>query len=52
MFAKCNLYCRTSKSYDTSELIDELKNLLTKNGFEIVGDIENRGKFIYIKGLK
>jgi SAM-dependent methyltransferase len=41
-----------SRSYDTSELKDELKSLLVRNGFEIVGDIENRGKFIYIKGLK
>ena len=41
-----------SKSYDTPELKDELKSLLVRNGFEIVGDIENRGKFIYIKGLK
>lgn len=41
-----------SKSYDTDELKNEFKSLLTRNGFEIVGDIENRGKFIYIKGLK
>lgn len=41
-----------SKSYDTPELKDELKSLLTNNGFEIVGDIENRGKFLYLKGLK
>ena len=41
-----------SKSYETEELKNDLKILLTKNGFEIVGDIENRGKFIYLKGLK
>lgn len=41
-----------SKSYDSDELKEELKSLLRRNGFEIVGDIENRGKFIYIKGLK
>ena len=41
-----------SKSYDTPELKDELKKLLINNGFEIVGDIENRGKFLYLKGLK
>lgn len=41
-----------SKSYDTPELKEGLKSLLINNGFEIVGDIENRGKFIYIKGLK
>lgn len=28
------------------------KKLLINNGFEIVGDIENRGKFLYLKGLK
>lgn len=33
-------------------LIQELKTIITNHNFKLVGDIENRGKFIYIIGTK
>lgn len=41
-----------AKDYDTDDKKQELMEFLTQTGFEIVGNIENRGKFIYISGLK
>ena len=41
-----------SKNYETEEDINSLINLLTETGFEIVGGVEKRNKFIYIKGSK
>lgn len=38
-----------SSSYDNPE---ELKTIITNHNFKLVGDIENRGKFIYIIGTK
>lgn len=40
-----------SKAYDENQkelLLEKLKN----NKFELVGNIENRGKFFYIKVIK
>lgn len=34
------------------ENIDGLKTLIISNGFSVVGDMENRGKFTYIIGTK
>lgn len=41
-----------SKYYEGDEGRNELKTLITEAGFKLVGDIENRGKFIYIIGTK
>jgi len=41
-----------TKNYDTVDKQDELKGLLSEVGFDIVGDIEVRGKFLYITGIK
>jgi superfamily II DNA/RNA helicase len=41
-----------SKDYEGVEGQSELKTLITDAGFKLVGDIENRGKFIYIVGTK
>jgi len=41
-----------SKDYEGVEGQNELKTLITDAGFKLVGDIENRGKFIYIIGTK
>lgn len=41
-----------SKNYETEEDVNSLINLLTETGFEIVGGVEKRNKFIYIKGSK
>ena len=40
-----------SKSY-TQKQRNELVEMLKKNGFTLVGDIENRGKFFYITMIK
>lgn len=40
-----------SKSYSTDER-KELVDMLKKNGFTMVGDIEDRGKFFYITVMK
>ena len=40
------------KYYETPEQEEEFKNLIEAVGFEVVGDIEKRGKFIYITGIK
>jgi superfamily II DNA or RNA helicase len=41
-----------SKNYDTSEEQDKLINVLNEIGFQQVGSIENRGKFVYLTGIK
>ena len=41
-----------SKNYETEEDVNSLIDLLTETGFEIVGGVEKRNKFIYIKGSK
>jgi hypothetical protein len=41
-----------SKNYDTPEKQEVLVGLLNEIGFQQVGEIENRGKFIYITGIK
>jgi predicted methyltransferase len=41
-----------SKNYDTPEKQNELISVLNEIGFQQVGEIENRGKFIYITGIK
>ena len=41
-----------AKNYDSIEGEQELINLITEVGFELVGKVENRGKFIYITGIK
>jgi superfamily II DNA or RNA helicase len=41
-----------SKNYETDEDVNSLINLLTETGFEIVGGVDKRNKFIYIKGSK
>lgn len=41
-----------AKDYPDSDSEKELIKLLTEVGFKIVGDIERRGKFIYITGTK
>jgi hypothetical protein len=40
-----------SSRYDTDER-NKLIEILKRNGFTLVGDIENRGKFFYIKVMK
>ncbi len=39
-------------SYETKESEQNLIDLVENVGFELVGDIERRNKFIYIKGIK
>jgi ribosomal RNA-processing protein 8 len=41
-----------SKYYETPEDIIGLTKLITEIGFQQIGNIENRGKFIYITGIK
>lgn len=41
-----------SKKYDGEDGQEELKQLIVESGFKLVGDIETRGKFIYITGSK
>jgi hypothetical protein len=41
-----------SKKYDTLETRKTLIDVLNEIGFQIIGEIENRGKFIYITGIK
>lgn len=41
-----------SHRYDGCDGQEELKQLIVEAGFNLVGNIENRGKFIYIKGIK
>jgi superfamily II DNA or RNA helicase len=41
-----------SKNYETEEEIEKLINLIKDFGFEIVGGVEKRNKFIYIRGIK
>ena len=41
-----------SKNYDTLEKQGDLIKMLNNEGFEIVGSIENRGKFIYVTAIK
>ena len=41
-----------SKHYETPEDKGNLTNIITEIGFQQIGNIENRGKFIYITGIK
>ncbi len=41
-----------SKNYETLEEQDKLINVLNEIGFQQVGSIENRGKFVYLTGIK
>jgi ribosomal RNA-processing protein 8 len=41
-----------SKNYESEKDLQNLINILDECGFEIKGTIENRGKFIYITGIK
>lgn len=41
-----------SSSYETLEDEQGLLDLITRNGFTVVGQVEKRGKFIYITGIK
>jgi hypothetical protein len=41
-----------SKSYETTEEQQKLIDVLNDCGFQVVGTIENRGKFIYLTGIK
>lgn len=41
-----------SKDYDTPEGQEKLINMLNEIGFQQVGSIENRGKFVYLTGIK
>jgi len=41
-----------SKNYETQEDEQKLVDLITNAGFQVVGGIENRGKFIYVTGIK
>jgi superfamily II DNA or RNA helicase len=41
-----------SKNYETPEDQKKLINILNEIGFQQVGSIENRGKFIYLTGIK
>jgi superfamily II DNA or RNA helicase len=41
-----------AKDYQTKEEQEELVKMLNEVGFEQVGSIENRGKFIYLTGIK
>ena len=42
----------SSKNYESSEEQEKLVGVLNEMGFQQVGSIENRGKFIYLSGLK
>lgn len=42
----------SSKNYDTPEDEQKFVDLIVEAGFKVVGGIENRGKFIYITGIK
>jgi predicted methyltransferase len=41
-----------SKNYETQEEQQKLIDVLNKKGFQTIGGVENRGKFIYITGIK
>ena len=41
-----------SKNYETEDEQERFINILNDIGFQQVGSIENRGKFIYITGIK
>lgn len=41
-----------AKDYETPEDEKKLIKLITDVGFKVVGEVENRGKFIYITGFK
>lgn len=41
-----------TKNYEGEEGKNELKSLILEAGFKLVGDIDDRGKFIYITGTK
>jgi hypothetical protein len=41
-----------TKDYETIEQQNKLISLIQEQGFKKVGDIENRGKFIYLTGIK
>jgi len=41
-----------SKDYETSEKQQELIDLIKEEGFQQVGGVENRGKFVYLIGIK
>lgn len=41
-----------SKNYQSEKEINNLIELLKNNGFQILGNVENRGKFIYITAIK
>ena len=41
-----------SKNYEAQEDEQKLIDLITNAGFQVVGGIENRGKFIYVTGIK
>lgn len=41
-----------SKTYETPEEQQKLIDVLNDCGFQVVGNVENRGKFIYITGFK
>ena len=41
-----------SKDFETPEKQQEFVNLIKEKGFQQVGEVENRGKFIYLTGIK
>jgi superfamily II DNA or RNA helicase len=41
-----------SKDYETAEEQQKLIDMINKEGFQQVGGVENRGKFIYLTGIK
>ena len=41
-----------SKNYQTPEERDKLISVLNEMDFQQIGTIENRGKFVYITGIK
>jgi len=41
-----------AKDYETAEDEKKLVKLITNVGFKVIGDVEKRGKFIYITGFK
>jgi superfamily II DNA or RNA helicase len=41
-----------SSKFDTLEKQSKLTDMLNNNGFQVLGNVENRGKFIYITGIK
>ena len=41
-----------AKYYETEELLANVSNLITEVGFKVIGNVERRGKFIYITGFK